>query len=61
MRTLLFTALLGVLRVQGQTNDGVIEVTVRDSVTKAAVPGADNVERAVWSGGGGAAKLAVDN
>jgi hypothetical protein len=45
MRTLLLAALLGVLGVQApvtpqQTNDGVIEVFVRDSVSKAPVPGA---------------------
>jgi hypothetical protein len=45
MRTLVLAALLGVVGLQTpvtpqQTNDGVIEVTVRDSVSKAPVPGA---------------------
>jgi carboxypeptidase family protein len=45
MKTWLFAALLGVLGLQApvtpqQTNDGLIEVTVRDSLSKAPVPGA---------------------
>jgi hypothetical protein len=45
MRTLLLAALLGVLGAQApaptqQSKDGVIEVTVRDSLTKAPIPGA---------------------
>jgi hypothetical protein len=45
MRTLLFAALLGIPGGQAsvatpQSNDGVIEVTVRNSLTRAPVPGA---------------------
>jgi hypothetical protein len=45
MKTWFFAALAGVLWGQAavspqQTNDGVIEITVRDAVTKAPVPGA---------------------